>query len=567
MSATPQPLDDLVARTEAWVAIDPDPVTSAALTAMVERALVSGDPSELVDHMGARLDFGTAGLRGEMGPGSNRLNRLMARQTAAGLATALADHADDPVDRGVLVGHDARHHSREFALDVIDVIEGAGIPCRLVDGPTPTPLIAWGLRHIGAAAGVVVTASHNPAKDNGIKIYWGDGAQIVPPVDGWIAEAIEAVAAINPRGSGGDPTAADRSLVNDYAEMVVGLAGGFDASRATLRVVATAMHGVGAPLLKRCLSGAGFTTFASVESQDAPDPDFPSVPFPNPEEPGATDRLLALATEHDADVALANDPDADRLAAGIRDGDDSSHRMLTGDELGALMSVGLLERRDAAPSTGRGALLVTTVVSSQLLAAIAADAGAAFFETLTGFKWLCRPGFEHPELDQVLAYEESIGYAVGGLCDKDGISAAVVFCDLVQRWKADGRSPQSVLDDLARRHGAHVTDNFSIRVSGVGWAERLAGIAAAVVADPPTELAGVPVDRLDQPANDVIRLFLANGDRVVIRPSGTEPKLKCYCEAVEPVGAEESAEAARTRAQVRLTALRAELVERLTPTP
>lgn len=565
MNATP-PLDNLIARTEAWVAIDPDPVTSAALTAMVDRALASGDPNELVDHMGARLDFGTAGLRGEMGPGSNRLNRLMTRQTAAGLATALLDHAHDPRGRGVLVGHDARHRSREFALDVIDVLEGAGIPCRLVDGPVPTPLVAWGLRHVGAAAGVVVTASHNPAKDNGIKIYWGDGAQIVPPVDGWIAEAIAAVTATNPPGSGGAPTVADGSLVNDYAAMVVRLAGGFEPGRATLSVAATAMHGVGAPLLKRCLTDAGFTSFATVESQEAPDPDFPTVPFPNPEEPGATDRLLALAGELDADVALANDPDADRLAAGIRS-ELGGHRMLSGDELGALMAVGLLERRSAAPSTGRGALLATTVVSSQLLEAIAADVGAVFFETLTGFKWLCRPGFEHPELDQVLAYEESIGYAVGGLCDKDGISAAVVFCDLVHRWAAAGRTPQSVLDDLARRHGAHVTDNFSIRVGGVGWAERLAGIAAAVVADPPTELAGVAVARLDQPADDVIRLFLTNGDRVVIRPSGTEPKLKCYCEAVEPVGADEVGDAAHTRARVRLTALRAELVERLTPTP
>ena len=552
--------DDLFARTERWIAADPDPATGAALTDVLERARSSGDLVELRDLMGERLDFGTAGLRGEMGPGSNRLNLLMARQTAAGLARTLHAHGERAVERGVLVGHDARHHSDEFALGCVAVLEAAGIPCRLVDGPQPTPLVAWGLRHLDAAAAIVVTASHNPAKDNGIKIYWGDGAQIVPPIDGWIADDIAAAVAerLDPVGPPVRPTPAPSSLLDDYAAMVVGLVGGPDEERSDLPIVATAMHGVGAPLLRRCLTEAGFTSLATVPEQNAPDPDFPTIPFPNPEEHGATDLLLALAESNDAAVAFANDPDADRLAMGIPAGD-GGWRMLTGDELGALFAAGLMAHR----SSDRTPLLVTTVVSSQLLAAIAADAGAVFEETLTGFKWLCRPGFAHPELDQVLAYEESIGYAVGGLCDKDGISAAVVMADLVRRWRAHGVSPQDVLDDLARRHGAHVTNNFSIRVSGPGWSTRLAAAAASVVADPPTELAGVAVARLDQPADDVIRLFLANGDRVVIRPSGTEPKLKCYCEAVEPVAASETPDAARSRARSRTSSFHDELVARL----
>ncbi|NLA34117.1 MAG: phospho-sugar mutase [Actinobacteria bacterium] len=552
-------LRSLLAKAESWLAIDPDPATRASLHAMVERTIHDGNPDELLDHLGTRLSFGTAGLRGEMGPGSNRLNRLMARQTAAGLAVALIDHGHDASRRGILVGHDARHHSAVFARDIVSVLVAAGVPCQLVEGTTPTPLIAWGVRHLGAAAGVVVTASHNPAKDNGIKIYWADGAQIIPPVDGWIADAIAANAGINPAGSDADPALAPASLTDDYVAMVTDLVGPAAAAtgdRSSTVIASTAMHGVGAALLKRCLAAAGFGQVTFVAEQEQPDPDFPTVPFPNPEEAGATDLLVALAERIEADVAIANDPDADRVAVAIR-GTDGAFRLLTGDELGALFAAGLLERRGAGD--GRTPLLVTTVVSSQLLASIAASVGAVFVETLTGFKWLCRPGFEHPELDQVLAYEESIGYAVGGLCDKDGISAATVFCDLVTGWKASGRTPQRVLDELAVAHGAHVTNNFSIRVGGVGWAERLAAAVASFVAAPPTHLAGVSVDRLDQPADDVIRLFLANGDRAVIRPSGTEPKLKCYIEAVEPAASLEAADAARATARSRTVAVAEDL--------
>lgn len=563
MSAT---VGELLARADEWIAADPDPATRERLAAVAATVRDGGDPAELADLVGHRLSFGTAGLRGEMGPGSNRVNQLMARQTAAGLARTLSARVGDAGHRGVLVGHDARHGSERFARDIVDVLEGAGIPAMLVDGPQPTPLIAWGVRHLACAAGVVVTASHNPAKDNGIKIYWGDGAQIIPPIDQWIAADIDAAAAadVAPTGFGGEARPAPVSLVDDYVQMVVGLvAGGASAAeRRGVRLATTAMHGVGGALLARCLDEAGFTAVDTVHQQAGPDPDFPTVPFPNPEEPGATDLLLALAAEVGADAAFANDPDADRLAVGVPTGD-GGWRMLSGDELGAVVAAGLLERRGG---TGEGGLLVTTVVSSQLLARMAAASGAEFAETLTGFKWLCRPAFEHPELEQILAYEESIGYAVGGLCDKDGISAAVVVADLIASWTASGVTVQDVLDDLARAHGAHVQRNFSLRLSGPGWEARLAAIAAGVVAAPPASVAGVAVARLDQPAEDVIRLFLENGDRVVIRPSGTEPKLKVYCEAVEPVGADEPAADARSRAAARLTAMASDLTPLLTPT-
>lgn len=564
MSAT---VGELLARADEWIAADPDPATREQLAAVAAAVRDGGDPVELADLMGHRLAFGTAGLRGEMGPGTNRVNQLMARQTAAGLARTLTTRIGDAGHRGVLVGHDARHGSARFAHDIVDVLEGAGVPAMLVHRPQPTPLIAWGVRHLDCSAGVVVTASHNPAKDNGIKIYWGDGAQIIPPVDGWIAADIDAAAAdeVAPTGFGGEPRPAPVSLVDDYVAMVVGLVAGgsSSAARHSVRLATTAMHGVGGALGARCLEGAGFTTVHAVLQQADPDPDFPTIAFPNPEEPGATDLLLALAAEVDADAAFANDPDADRLAVGVPTAE-GGWRMLSGDELGAVLTAGLLERRGGS---GDGGLLVTTVVSSQLLARIAAASGAEFAETLTGFKWLCRPAFERPELEQILAYEESIGYAVGGLCDKDGISAAVVVADLIASWKERGIGVQDVLDDLARAHGAHVQRNFSLRLSGPGWEARLVAIAAGVVAAPPSHVAGVPVERLDQPADDVIRLLLANGDRVVIRPSGTEPKLKVYCEAVEPVADGEAPASARSRAEARLDAMATDLTTLTTTLP
>lgn len=569
--------DEVLDAAMRWTEIDPDPRTRAELLAVIERArhdpLAMAELHALMDH---RLTFGTAGLRGEMGPGRNRINRLMARQTAWGIGRTLLDEravgeadrqqtpqrgadSDPPL---ILVGHDARHHSEEFALDIVAVLEALGVRCTLVLGPNPTPLMSWGLRRIEADAGIVVTASHNPAADNGIKIFWGDGAQIVSPTDELIAEAIRTVADVDPSGSVDAPTPADTSLADEYVAFVTGLVTTSGESRSThsantdranLRIAYTAMHGVGAPLLHRCFDAAGFSDVHVVAAQEQPDPDFPTVAFPNPEEPGATDLLLELAARIDADVAFANDPDADRLAMAIRrrstnDSGRPDWRMLTGDELGWLFAAGLIEFGDpTVPS-----LLATTVVSSQLLSRIAEAHGIAFFETLTGFKWVSRPGIASPDLVQMLAYEEALGYALGGARDKDGISAAVVMADLLTMWKRQGTGPEDVLDRLAVAHGAHVQHNFSVRFDGDDWMQRLVQVAERVVEAPPRSLGGVAVQVVEQPAADVIRLSLANADRVVVRPSGTEPKMKCYCEAVEPVAPGESPDAARARAAARL---------------
>lgn len=328
--------------------------------------------------------------------------------------------------------------------------------------------------------------------------------------------------------------------------------GGHPPVRSTLRIVTSSLHGVGDELLGRSLAAAGFDRVHPEPSQRDPDPDFPTVPFPNPEEPGALDRLFALATTTGADLALANDPDADRLAVGVED--DGVWRMLRGDEVGALLGSGLLGA-DPDPAT---ALLVTTVVSSQLLAKIAAAAGAQFRETLTGFKWLCRPALAEPGLRQLLAYEEALGYAVGPQTrDKDGISAAVAVAFLVDGWASGGLTVRDRLDQLAIDFGAHEQRNFSLRFEGVDARRSIRSTAARVFADPPARLGGSPVTRTQRPAEDVLQLFCANGDRVVIRPSGTEPKLKAYCEAIESVTS--SAVAARDAASDRLDLIESEL--------
>ncbi len=569
-ATAPEELEGLVDAARRWRDADPDPETRDRTDAAIER----GDPAELAALFRGRIAFGTAGLRGPIGPGPNGLNRLVARQTAAGLAEVIRRHHGDATSGApgaVIVGHDARHGSATFARDIVDVLTGAGIAATLVDQPTPTPVVAWAIRRLGGVAGVVVTASHNPPADNGIKVYWGDGAQIVPPIDGEIAAAIgRAAERGNPPGAG-EPSRVvrfDPALLDEYVRRCARPPfAPDDAAIGAMRVVTTSMHGVGHELLHRALRAAGCAGVTAVAAQAAPDPDFPTVAFPNPEEPGATDLLLDLARREGADVALANDPDADRLAVGLP-GRDGAWRMLRGDEVGALFAAGLLEADVEAGHDPSTALLASTVVSSQLTARVAAAAGARFAETLTGFKWLCRPAFEHPEWRQLVAYEEALGYAVGpDTFDKDGISAAVAFVALLALWAHRGRTAWDVLDRLARDFGAHEQRNFSLRIEGSDWAERLSATAASVVADPPTALGGAAVERVDQPAHDVIRLFLVGGGRVVIRPSGTEPKLKCYCEAVEPVADDEPVDRARGRATARLDRIRDELVGILNAPP
>jgi phosphomannomutase len=559
---------DLRAAARAWLADDPDPTTRAE----VEALLAAGDDGALAERFGERLEFGTAGLRGALGAGPNRMNRVMVRRTAAGVARHLLDSVPGSVEAGVVVGRDARHRSDDFMADVVAVLTGAGLRVHAWDHALPTPLTAWAVRRLEAAAGVMVTASHNPPQDNGIKVYAGDGAQIVPPTDAAISAAIDAVGSVSGLPEGG----ADGPLVHvlgdadveTYLADVVALAPRPDAR--DVRIVSTAMHGVGGPVLVRLLARAGFPPVAVVAEQQEPDPDFSTVPFPNPEEPGALDLLLDLALEVDAHIALANDPDADRLA--VCAPGPAGWRALTGDEVGALLADHLLTEGDGGPER----LVVNTIVSSTLLARIAAEHGVHHTTTLTGFKWIVRPGLLRPDLRPVLGYEEALGYAVGSLVrDKDGLSAALVAAELAAVERARGRTLIDRLDDLARRHGLHATAGWPVRFAGPDGPARIASGMATLRGARIAELGGRAVQRVldlssddpeaaalveppDHPPGDVIVLEL-DGGRAVVRPSGTEPKLKAYLEVVLPVAAGADVEAVRADARVSLEALRSDL--------
>ena len=546
---------ELRATVEAWIVRDPDPETRAEL----ETLLAAGDAVALEERFSGRLEFGTAGLRAAMQAGPMGMNRVVVRESAAGIARYLLANVPDAARRGVLIAHDARHRSDRFAHDCAEVIAAHGIRVVLAEPPQPTPIGVFAIRPLGAVAGIVVTASHNPPADNGLKLFMGDAAQIVPPVDSHVAEQIAAVAAdgiVTPAG-------ARPAAVEPLPDAVV------DAYRAAalsrvpppavpIRIATTAMHGVGGALLGELLAAAGHTDVHPVPEQLAPDPDFPTVGFPNPEEPGATDLLVARMLAVGAHVGIALDPDADRVAV-VTNERDGSPRQLTGDEVGALLGDWLL----AHVTDGPGRLVATTVVSSSLLARIAEHNGVRHEETLTGFKWLSRPALSHPELRQVLAYEEAIGYAIGAdVHDKDGLSGALAVASMVAWQQGRNRTLLDALDALHIRHGAHITENFSLRYEGPGWRERRDDTVAALVAAPPTHIAADPVEAIRWLAPDVLRVDLAGGLRVLVRPSGTEPKLKCYCEAVEQVGNAGLA-AARRRARDRLGGVRTALMELL----
>lgn len=548
--------DELVAAARAWRADDPDPETRAEvdrLLAPVERGDALGEPdlAALADRFGARLQFGTAGLRGEMGAGPNRMNRAVVIRATAGLAAYLAatGHAGEPV----IVGHDARHRSERFAADAAGVLAAAGFPVRLGDRPLPTPVVAFGVTHLGCCAGIQVTASHNPPADNGYKVYLGDGAQIVPPADAEISARIDQVGplAAVPLAPGDDPRierVAD-ALVDAYVAGALAQASSRDPR--DVGIVYTPLHGVGRDVLVEVLVRAGFDAPLVVPQQGDPDPDFPTVSFPNPEEPGALDLALALASGQGADVVLAHDPDADRLAVALPTaGAPGGWRALTGDEIGVVLADWLL-----AQGSGADRLVETTIVSSSMLGRLAAARGVAYAETLTGFKWLARAALDRPDLRFVYGYEEALGSCVGTLVrDKDGITAALAFAELVAAEKARGRSVLDRLDDLARELGVHATGQRSIRFEGVGGLDRMRAVVDALAASPPALLAGVPVDEVEDlrlgrrlPPTDGVALRGA-GVRLIVRPSGTEPKLKCYAEAVVPVAGGVDLAAARERA-------------------
>ncbi|QEU87434.1 phospho-sugar mutase [Streptomyces viridosporus] len=540
--------DDLIARAEAWLAEDPDTDTREELA----RLLAAEDHAELAARFGGTLQFGTAGLRGELGAGPMRMNRSVVIRAAAGLAAYLKKQGpagSDGTAGLVVIGYDARHKSADFARDTAAVMTGAGLRAAVLPRPLPTPVLAFAIRHLGAVAGVEVTASHNPPRDNGYKVYLGDGSQIVPPADAEIAAEIAAVPSLAavPRPAEGWEILDDAVLDAYLARTDAVLAG--DSPR-TARTVYTAMHGVGRDVLLAAFARAGFPAPDLVAEQADPDPEFPTVAFPNPEEPGAMDLAFAKARETGPDLVIANDPDADRCAAAVRDGDD--WRMLRGDEVGALLAAHLVRR-------GATGTFAESIVSSSLLGRIAERAGLPHEETLTGFKWIARvEGLRY-------GYEEALGYCVDpeGVRDKDGITAALLLTELASVLKAEGRTLLDLLDDLAVEHGLHATDQLSVRVQDLSL---IAAAMRRLREQPPTVLAGLRVtdaedltrgtDRL--PPTDGLRYTL-DGARVIVRPSGTEPKLKCYLEVVVPVPARADLPAARATAAELLTALKRDL--------
>jgi phosphomannomutase len=503
-----------------WISHDPDPQTAAELAALSDE--------ELDQRFAQSLTFGTAGLRGPLRGGPSGMNLAVVLRTTWAVAKVLKDHG--MAGKPVVVGRDTRHGSEDFALAAAEVLAAQGFAVTLMFVAVPTPVLAFAARHNRAAAGIQITASHNPPSDNGYKVYFEGGFPIVPPIDQQIERAIdEAPHAEEIPRQPVQPAGID--AVQHYIERVAHVRH----THGAVRVALTPLHGVGGEFAMDALVRSGFSDIHVVESQFAPDPDFPTVEFPNPEEPGAVDALLKLAAEVDAEVAIALDPDADRCAVGVPTPD--GWRMLTGDETGWLLGDYILSQTEPGP-VSEATLVASTVVSSRMLATIAKDHGARHIETLTGFKWLARADVDQPGCTLVYAYEEAIGHCVdpGAVRDKDGISAMVLVCDLIAALRDQGRTVLDALDELARRHGVHTTTAVSRRVDDVDEGE---AVMARLRATPPDRLAGFEVtvtDLLHEPGHlrtDALVFFGGDGAdwvRMVVRPSGTEPKIKCYIE-------------------------------------
>ena len=529
-------MSDLTARAEAWLADDPDEGDRAELRAVLDA--LPGSADELADRFAGPLTFGTAGLRGPLRAGPAGMNLAVVRAAAAGLVRWLDARG---VAGPVVIGYDARHRSEEFARETARVATGAGRRALVLPRTLPTPVLAHAVRALNAAAGVMVTASHNPPQDNGYKVYLGeaaggpggDGAQLVPPFDAEIEAAIRDVGPLTDVPLGEPGALLGEELISSYVD---GAAAVVDPRHPRDLVVAyTAMHGVGTAVFLDALAAAGFSPPLLVASQAEPDPTFPTVAFPNPEEPGAMDRAVALARSRGADIVIANDPDADRCAVAVPDPTGpAGWRTLRGDEVGVLLADHLMRR-------GVRGRYATTIVSSSLLSKLCQERGLPYGETLTGFKWIVRAGrgvagrSVGGSAPLVYGYEEALGYCVAPehVRDKDGISAALLVCELAAGLKAAGATLLDRLDELAARFGVYATDQLSARFVD------LTGIGAAmdrVRARPPATLVGQPVTAVDDmlPVTDAVILRTGSA-RVVIRPSGTEPKLKAYLEVVEPV--------------------------------
>ncbi|GEB44369.1 phosphomannomutase [Microbacterium testaceum] len=522
----------------AWLAQDPDAETRGELTDLISR-VETGDAeasADLDDRFSTRLAFGTAGLRGTLGAGSNRMNRVLVAQAAAGFAAYLIERSSGATPT-VVVGYDGRRNSDVFARDSVEIFAGAGLNAILLPRLLPTPVLAFAVRHLGADAGVMVTASHNPPDDNGYKVYLGgddQGAQIVAPADAEIAAHIQRIAdegniTTLPRSVG--YANAPESVVEAYVAATAAVAPA-PAGAEGLNWVYTAMHGVGWETLSRVLTEAGYPAPTVVEAQIHPDGRFPTVAFPNPEEPGAMDLSFETARAVDAELIIANDPDADRLAVAIPDADaEGGWRRLTGNEIGLLLGWRAAGAAAAAPDASAGvpASLACSLVSSPGLQAVAEHYGLDFHSTLTGFKWISRaPGM-------VFGFEEALGYLVnpGTVRDKDGISAAVALLEMAADARGQGRTIADLLQEFRETFGAFASDQISVRVTDVS---EIAGIMASLRAQPPAVVGEIAVSHVDDllrgvdgfPPGDVLRLWLDDGSRLIVRPSGTEPKLKLY---------------------------------------
>ncbi|MGO4856530.1 phospho-sugar mutase [Arthrobacter sp. 2MCAF14] len=568
MTSSDAEFEKLISDAREWAAQDPDPITAAALSELTGLASsgVAAARQQLEDSFSGTLQFGTAGLRAALGPGPNRMNRVVVRRAAAGLASFLKDavEAASPGTRPrAVVGYDARHNSDVFALESAAIFTAAGIDTFLMPSALPTPLLAYAVRSLDCDGGVMVTASHNPPQDNGYKVYLGGraveesgrGSQIVAPYDSQIAASIEAVGpldSIELAESGW--TELPDSITGEYEAAMAGLADVENFPARELKIVLTPMHGVGGETAVSVLSAAGFTDVSLVEEQAAPDPDFPTVSFPNPEEPGALDLALAAAARLDADIVLANDPDADRAAVAAKDPDTGAWRMLRGDEVGALLGAHVVARHaaDARQGDASRGVFANSIVSSRLLSRIAAAAGFAHEETLTGFKWISRvPGL-------VYGYEEALGYCVAPelVRDKDGISASLLIAELAAAAKAEGKTIFDTLDEIYLVHGLHASDQLSIRVADLGLLDAMMN---RLRADPPESFGGSAIETFvdlaegseQLPPTDGLLYLTKDLSRVIIRPSGTEPKLKCYLEVIKSVGS--AAELAETRHAARTT--------------
>ena len=511
----------LRAEVEAWMADDPDPKTAAELTALLE----AGDEETLKKYFNGFLQFGTAGLRGPIGPGPSCMNRAVVGRAAAGIAAYMKKRGMTKV----VVGRDARYGSEDYTFETAEIMSGAGMDVYILPRPLPTPVLAFATSFLACDIGIMVTASHNPPQDNGYKVYVGpeaDGinyaaSQIISPTDGFMAADIDAVTSLKSLPRGKKWTILDEEVISEYVKRTSALA----PRPGDIKIVYTAMHGVGTETVQRVFNHAGFATLILVDEQCAPDPDFPTVAFPNPEEPGAIDLALKKARDFGADLVIANDPDADRCAAAIND-PKVGWRMLRGDELGVVLGEWIARSK---PSGTFG----NSIVSSSALRKIASHYGIDFQEVLTGFKWLAKIE------DLAFGYEEAIGYAVDSetVNDKDGISAAIFLAQVAMDLKRDGLTISDLLDQVWERHGFHGTEQISIRVSDMSAITRL---LAGLRQNPPKEIAGRAVESIDDlaapkdglPPTDGLRIWLAGGIRIIVRPSGTEAKMKCYIEVI-----------------------------------